>query len=129
MDKIIVAEWLKYANNDLETVHILNNHQPLQVEIICYHCQQAAEKALKAFLLFKDMEPPKTHSLESLVDLCLKLSNDFEDIIGECEYLNPFGVQPRYPFGLELSEEDAMTSAQKCELIIKFIRTKIVFND
>ena len=102
MDKTIVAEWLKYASNDYEVVNILLKHSPMQLEIICYHCQQAAEKALKAFLLFSDREPPKTHSLENLVDLCIEVQPVFMDIIEECEYLNPFGVQPRYPFGLEL---------------------------
>ena len=51
MDKIIVEEWLRFANNDLEAVRILSSHHPMQLEIICYHCQQAAEKALKAYLL------------------------------------------------------------------------------
>jgi len=126
MDSTIVAEWLKYADNDLDVVHILSNHYPLQTEIICFHCQQSAEKALKAFLLFHSQEPPKTHSLERLVDLCIELSEDFNQIVADCEYLNPFGVQPRYPFGLELTEEDAVISTQKCEKIVKFIRARII---
>jgi HEPN domain-containing protein len=117
MDKHIVSEWLKYAGNDFETVQILSNHHPMQIEIICYHCQQAAEKALKAFLLYKDHEPPKTHSLENLVDLCKEMSCDFDEIVEECEYLNPFGVQSRYPFGLELLESDVLISIKKCKKI------------
>jgi len=127
MDKMIVDEWLKYADNDLSAVHILSGHHPMQLEIICYHCQQAAEKALKAFLLFNDLEPPKTHSLESLVDLCREKSPEFNDIITDCEYLNPFGIQPRYPFGLELTDDDAIISIKKCERIIAFIRNKIIY--
>ena len=127
MDKEIIAEWLKYANNDLVAVHILSNHYPMQLEIICYHCQQAAEKALKAFLLFSDREPPKTHNLVILADLCKELSNDFDDIITDCEYLNPFGVLPRYPFGFELIEDDALNSIQKCEAIVAFIRARIYY--
>jgi len=50
MDKLIVDEWLKFAENDLTAVHILSAHHPMQLEIICYHSQQAAEKALKAYL-------------------------------------------------------------------------------
>jgi HEPN domain-containing protein len=33
----------------------------------CYHCSQAAEKALKAVLLALDQEPPRTHSIERLL--------------------------------------------------------------
>ena len=126
MDKTIVAEWLKYADNDLEAVHILAGHYPMQLEIICYHCQQAAEKALKAFLLFSDCEPPKTHNLESLIDLCRELSNEFDDIVSECEYLNPFGVQLRYPFGLELTDDDAVISIQKGRAIVEFVKSRII---
>ena len=127
MDKMIVDEWLKYAENDLEAVRILSNHHPMQLEIICYHCQQAAEKALKAYLLYNDREPPKTHNLESLIDLCVEFSEDFNDIIDECEYLNPFGIQPRYPFGFELVDNDAIMSSKKSDMIVEFVKEKIVF--
>ena len=127
MDKIIVDEWLRYADNDLKAAHILANHHPMQLEIICYHCHQAAEKALKAFLLFSNSIPTRTHSLENLVDLCREITDEFDDIVIDCEYLNPFGVQPRYPFGLELSEDDAVISILKCENIVDFIRTRIIY--
>jgi len=97
----------------------------MQLEIICYHCQQAAEKSLKAFLLFKDLQPPKTHNLESLVDLCREQSPEFDEIVEECEYLNPFGLQPRYPFGFELVDSDATISRQKSEFIVCFVRKHI----
>jgi len=127
MDKVIVDEWLKFAENDLAVVNILSNHHPLQLEIICYHCQQAAEKALKAYLLYSDEEPPKTHDLKKLVDLCIAVSPEFSDIIDACEYLSPFGVQPRYPFSFELIEDDALTSIQKSEQILGFIKERIVY--
>lgn len=127
MDKIVVEEWLKFAENDLEAVRILSSHHPMQLEIICYHCQQAAEKALKAYLLFNGFVPPKTHNLENLADSCIELSSEFNDIIEECEYLNPFGVQPRYPFGFELVDSDATISTQKSEKIVEFIKNRIVY--
>jgi len=127
MDKVIVDEWMRFAENDLAVVHILSKHRPMQLEIICYHCQQAAEKALKAYLLYKDEEPPKTHDLKKLVDLCIVESPEFTDIIDECEYLSPFGVQPRYPFSFELEDNDATTSIQKSEQIIDFIKERIIY--
>jgi len=127
MDKMIVDEWLKFAENDLAVVHILLSHHPMQLEIICYHCQQAAEKALKAYLLYKDKEPPKTHDLKALVDLCIAVSPDFSTIITECEYLSPFGVQPRYPFSFELVDSDATISTKKSEQILSFIKERIIY--
>ena len=48
-------------------------------------------------------------------------------IVEACEYLNPFGVQPRYPFGFELVDSDAAISKQKSEIIVSFIRERITY--
>ncbi len=45
-------EWLQYAENDLNAGRFLFGMKPLPADIICFHCQQAAEKALKAFLAY-----------------------------------------------------------------------------
>ncbi|NJD01515.1 MAG: HEPN domain-containing protein [Ruminiclostridium sp.] len=64
MDKnSIVKLWHDFANDDLVTAKYLLNLYPLKLEIICYHCQQSAEKILKGFLIDKDIEPPRTHDL------------------------------------------------------------------
>ena len=59
----IVKEWIKYAETDLASANHLLGMHPIPIEIICYHCAQSAEKALKAFLIAKDVEPPRTHDL------------------------------------------------------------------
>ena len=47
-----IARWLEYADADLSTAEFLYEKQwPRQLEIICYHCQQAGEKAVKALYL------------------------------------------------------------------------------
>jgi len=67
----IAYEWLRYANNDLVVAkHCFEALYPKQKEIASYHCQQCAEKALKAFLIYKDIEPPKTHDLKFPDELC-----------------------------------------------------------
>ena len=44
--------WLEYAQRDLDVAKHLHQHfQPTSYEIICYQCQQAAEKALKALYI------------------------------------------------------------------------------
>jgi HEPN domain-containing protein len=48
---ICIAEWLKIAYDDFDSaLHLFNTKHPKPLEIICYHCQQSVEKALKAFL-------------------------------------------------------------------------------
>ena len=54
MDNLMleVNEWIIFSDRDLKTArHIYDTMQPVPLEIVCYHCQQSAEKALKAFLI------------------------------------------------------------------------------
>jgi len=59
MDEV-VAEWIKFSDRDLETANYLyENMRPMPFEIICYLCQQSAEKALKAFWIYSEIKPEK----------------------------------------------------------------------
>ena len=98
MDRYIIDEWVAYSNNDLEVVHQLLTFHPPKLEIICYHCQQSAEKILKAFCLYSDIEPPRTHNLKFLREKCEEIDKSFMELINECNRLNIYSVQPRYPF-------------------------------
>jgi HEPN domain-containing protein len=61
-------DWLRYAKADLALAQV-----PLPAgslyELLCFHAQQAAEKSLKAVLIQHGIEPPRTHNLETLIDL------------------------------------------------------------
>jgi HEPN domain-containing protein len=59
-------EWLSYARDDLETAEYLLGMKPRKIEVICYHCQQCAEKALKAVLAFYEEDIPRSHDLRLL---------------------------------------------------------------
>ena len=58
-----VRSWLSKAAEDLEVVRILRKHGPALEPAICFHCQQAAEKAVKALFVFLDRDPPRIHDL------------------------------------------------------------------
>ena len=47
MAKAETLEWLEYSKRDFDSATFLKNMKPLPCEIICYLCQQSAEKALK----------------------------------------------------------------------------------
>lgn len=98
--------WVKLAAMDFDSAEYLTGMYPVPIEIICYHCQQSAEKHLKGFLVLHGVNPPKTHDLDELNKLCLKFSAVFSDIADHCSDLTVYGVQPRYPMGLELDEND-----------------------
>ncbi|KUO62068.1 MAG: hypothetical protein APF84_07820 [Gracilibacter sp. BRH_c7a] len=79
MDKnSVVKAWYDFANNDLTAAKYLLGLHPLKLEIICYHCQQSAEKILKGFLIDKNIDPPKTHDFKLLWRMCVEIADGFE---------------------------------------------------
>jgi HEPN domain-containing protein len=71
-------------------------------ELLCFHAQQAVEKALKAFLIAKGDEPPRTHSIEVLLERCRRMDPAFPEY--EIKNLSYFSVEIRYPDELYLPE-------------------------
>ena len=49
--KVYIEEWLNFAKEDLDTAKALLNGEYLFNRSICYHCQQSAEKDLKAYII------------------------------------------------------------------------------
>ena len=106
MDIYDVKEWLRFADNDLDSAQFLNTAVRKQFEIICYHCAQAAEKYLKAYLINQNIIPKKTHDLVYLNTSCQDFKGDFEKIYDECLFLNRFAQNTRYPYNYEVTESD-----------------------
>lgn len=122
MDNITVSkEWFKYAERDLESAKFLMKMHPLPIEIICYHCEQSAEKYLKGYLILKQNNVEKTHDLGLLNKKCLIVEPSFSEIEDECLDLIPYGVQVRYPYELEINEQDMKSAVTCAEKIQKFI--------
>ena len=117
MDNNLIREWFRFGDMDIATAELKMEHHPQHYEIICYHCQQSAEKYLKGYLIAQSMEqPPKIHDLIRLCELCVKYNKDFSEISRQCGSLTQYGVQPRYPDEIELDEtltNKALTFAQQ----------------
>ena len=62
---------------------------------ICFHSQQAVEKFLKAFLIYHNIDFPRTHDLDFLLIECKKINSKIFDI--DLGSLTDFGVSIRYP--------------------------------
>jgi HEPN domain-containing protein len=91
-----IRNWLFRANEDIAVIQSLSNTNiEYYTSTICFHSQQAVEKFLKAFLIYNDIDFPKTHDLDFLLMECKKIDNSFIDI--ELKSLTDFGVSIRYP--------------------------------
>ncbi len=88
-------EWLRHARSDLALSRMRKSHTVLY-EHLCFHAQQAAEKALKAVLIANGIRVQKTHDLVYLINaLPPKLTVPPSFI--ELPLLNRYAVQQRYP--------------------------------
>jgi HEPN domain-containing protein len=104
----LAKEWLRYAKSDLKTAnHMFFDVNPKETEISCYHTHQCAEKSLKAYLIAKNIEPPRTHDLLELNRLYTTQEPNFTIVQQCCVFLNPYGVHVRYPN--ELGVDDTIT--------------------
>ena len=127
----IAAQWIKKANDDLIVAHhVFENIHPKQLDICCYHCQQASEKALKAVLIFHEAvdEIPYTHNLKLLLSDCLPLHESFEALNKDCAALTPYATQTRYPGNKEITEKETAAALQKAERIVNFCACLIAPN-
>lgn len=97
VDREIIEEWLKKADDDLEFARInLEEEKPFFAQI-CFHFHQAAEKYFKAYIIANDLEFRRIHDLVWLANLCRNQDLTFDSIVEYSEYLNTFYIETRYP--------------------------------
>jgi HEPN domain-containing protein len=71
------------------------------LDVAIYHCQQAGEKAVKAYLQWRDEPFAKTHNLRALVIQAATLDKGFEAFAKPAEFLTPYVSAFRYPGGAD----------------------------
>ena len=114
-----VSLWLQFAKTDLGVAnHLDKEYFPKPLEIICYHCQQAAEKAVKALIVLFDVPDgiPKKHNLPFLLAQLKNYVNVPQRCIEGAEVLTPYGAAIRYPNELDVEEyhvQEALTFASE----------------
>ena len=78
MDNRDVAKrWFQKGNNDLESGNYLLTMPDPSTDNICFHSQQAAEKYLKGFLVFYDVEAQRIHGIK---ELCFRNRREIQEI-------------------------------------------------
>ena len=125
-------EWLKYANMDIDAAQQLyaqrQNPRQRPIEIILYHCQQGAEKSLKAYMVQNGSFPPKTHELQKLRLICKQWNDKFDNyrLINHCTFLDPFGVRIKYPkHNMSLDSSQAARGLNSAKRIYDFVCVRL----
>lgn len=90
-------EWLQKAALDLRGARIDLEADPPLLEDALFHCQQAAEKSLKAFLSWHDIAFRKTHSMEELGVACENIDPTLKTAVDPAVPLTEYAWAFRYP--------------------------------
>ena len=90
-------EWLSVVQEDLKAANKLISGDDAIILPAAFFAQQSAEKALKAFLIYKKQPLKRTHDLVQLVKGCIKFDAKFESLLDCALHLNPYVTQSRYP--------------------------------
>ena len=93
----LVRNWLVKANRDLLSARELADGEVSLLDTAAYHCQQAAEKSVKGYLLYHDVRFEKSHDIELLVSRAMNIDPNFSDCIEAARLLTPLAVEYRYP--------------------------------
>jgi len=127
VNKRIVKEWLDQADEDFAFASANLDVRDEFYSRICFHFQQAAEKYLKAFIIFKGLELKKIHNLNILLNDSATVDKELEELKEECLFLNPFYIDTRYPafWPVGRSRKEAEKAREAAKEIGNLVKKKI----
>ena len=126
MDKLASRKWLKQAADDLNWTQ--SNIREKIWYGACFTAQQAAEKALKAYLIYCGKSITKIHDLGALLEMCVKIDKSFEELREASASLTGYYTPTRYPDVAEFmifSKNKAEEALELAQEILRFVEGKI----
>ena len=118
----LVQSWLTKAQHDLASARVLAASEPPLLDTAIYHCQQAAEKAVKGYLVFCDQEVERVHDIEVLIRSAMSCAQEFVDWIDVGIELTPYARIYRYPgYATEPSREQLEQAIAAAEGLYSFV--------
>ncbi len=102
-------DWLRRSRSDLA---IARMPPPVGVlpEDLCFHAQQAAEKALKAVLIASSIPFPRTHNITRLLEL-IPEDRGIPKLVRDAVVLTDYAVASRYPAAYEPVDDEELEEA------------------
>lgn len=126
MDKkvLFAKEWFDFGKIDLELAMKLfeENLEDKWTNIVCYHCEQGAEKFLKGLRVFNGLQNKTIHYLDELYKDCEQYIEKYEqNVCDACANLQSYAVSVRYPGYEELEYDDMRDAIQDAIIIREFV--------
>ncbi len=120
-----VYEWLDRAEHDLQAADLVARQMPNAPEIAVFHCQQAVEKFLKAYLTFAERTFKKLHDLDQIVTWCSESDASFLELRSVVAPLRQYAVEVRYPHVMGLKADDVRIALGSANTVRDFVRARI----
>jgi HEPN domain-containing protein len=120
------SEWLSHARSDLRLAGLAISDEQVRREQLCFHAQQAGEKAIKAVLLAKAIEFPLTHDMEQLLEIAESHGMTLPADVRQAGILSPYAVEARYPgCWFEVTQTDVEEALRTAEACVEWAETEL----
>jgi HEPN domain-containing protein len=118
-------EWLNRARSDLVLARA--EEEGIYLEDLCFHAQQAAEKAVKALLIMYGIEFPYVHDIAQLLTLLERAGQEIPEPVRQSERLTRFAVFTRYPdVGPPVSHQEHAEAVNIAEAVVRWAEERIL---
>ena len=112
-----VRGWMMKAAEDYRVAGHFLNLKARDYFVPAFHSQQAAEKYLKAFLVWKQIPFPKTHVIDDLLRLVATADAALAANLKPAGMLSPYGVEFRYPSQEVATKREARAAYRMAGLV------------
>lgn len=125
-DDRIYKRWMNQAERDIDDARF--NLSGGRYNVACFLAQQAAEKALKAYLLSRNVDDVWGHSITELCDDATKFDDRFRELRKTASLLDKYYIPTRHPDALPggipseaFDENDAQRAIELANTVINFV--------
>ena len=117
-------EWLNRARSNL--VHARRETPGVYLEDLCFDAQQAAEKAIKAVMIKRQIDFPHTHDIARLLRMLESDGLDIPEPLERAAELTPYAAVMRYP-GIEqpVSPEAHAEAVAAAEAVVRWAEGQV----
>lgn len=125
-DSLDVQKWIRRAQMDFDSAaKLMKTRFKPPIEVVCYLCQQSAEKILKAYTIAKMSTRTASHKLEDLLDECVPYSIEFNVLRNSCLNLSPYATLARYPSIIEPTEQHMKQALKDASKILDVTKSEL----
>ena len=114
-------EWLNRARSNLTRAK--SKLPGVYLEDLCFDAQQAAEKAIKAMMIRRNVEFPYVHDLGRLLLLFEEAGEPIPEVVRKAEDLTRYALVTRYPgIARPVSEQEYAEAVEIAERVVQWAK-------